>query len=215
MYSSKRLGRSALSRNEKCSLFSMVFSRSMPSFDRLFEELLDIKIVLCYTWFIDGCKAVDELFTASLKNPIHKPLLVGSFGVHMVANEGVLVLCFMQRALMPPLDRFLTQFLVFWELCGVYVWDFFFGVCLAPYVVAQSVCSCAVFLYSLVANLIAPRTASKQRPKKSIFQKLRWNCIGFEYKKQSGHEICWHFLPIWYGLVWCTDARTAFVGLFY
>jgi hypothetical protein len=66
------------------------------------------------------------------------------------------------------------------------VWDFFFVVCLANYVVALSACSCAVFLYSLVSSLIAPRTSSKQTTKKLIEQELLRNCIGFDDKKQRG-----------------------------
>ena len=30
------------------------------------------------------------------KAPIHKPLAVGPLGVHMVSDEGAMVLCFMQ-----------------------------------------------------------------------------------------------------------------------
>ncbi len=43
----------------------------------------------------------------------------------MVSDEDVLVLRFMRRSLPLSLDRFLTRFLVFRELLGVYAWDFF------------------------------------------------------------------------------------------
>ena len=62
--------------------------------------------------------------SAESKNPTHKPLIVGSSGAHMVVDEDVLVLCFMQRPLTPSLDRLFTRFLVFRELSGVYVWVF-------------------------------------------------------------------------------------------
>jgi len=44
------------------------------------------------------CESADSEMpsTVRLKDPIHKPLLVGSFGVHMVANEDALVLRFMR-----------------------------------------------------------------------------------------------------------------------
>ena len=66
-----------------------------------------------------------RLSTFLLKDPIHKLRAVGPSGVHMVVDEDVMVLRFMQRALLLSLDRFFTRFLVFRELLGVYVSDFF------------------------------------------------------------------------------------------